>query len=63
MKKLEDAKYEVGEVIDTYVYRKDEPIELTGTYEYNTSSIIIFFCGLLVIVGIICYWLEKKKNK
>lgn len=61
MKEMEDKKWETGEVIETYVYRKDEPTELIGTYKYNTSS-LIFFTGIVIVVGIICYWLGKKKR-
>ncbi|MEG0578076.1 MAG: hypothetical protein RR500_09505 [Bacilli bacterium] len=59
---MEDVKLETGEIIETYVYRKDKPTELIGTYEYNTSSLIIFFIGIVIVVGIICYWLGKKKR-
>ncbi|MGL4346048.1 MAG: hypothetical protein ACRCTE_12695 [Cellulosilyticaceae bacterium] len=59
---MEDVKLETGKIIETYVYRKDEPTELIGTYEYNTSSLIIFFSGIVIVVGIFCYWLGKKKR-
>lgn len=58
---MEDIKLETGEVIEAYVYRKDEPTELIGTYEYNISGLIIFFTGIVIAVGIICYCLGNKK--
>lgn len=59
---MDDIKYEVGDVISTYVYREEAPTELKGTYEYNTGSILLFGSSLVVIGVIVGYWLSKKKK-
>ena len=59
---MESVKCETGEIIETYVYRTDESTGRPGTYGYNMSSLIMFLTGTVIVVGIICYWLDKKKN-